>query len=97
MMVNTNKIISYLTRKRPLPEKASWGRPELSQDILHRHSAGAGLEKQEIEPLNDAIESLQDVRPGSLRKVAELDLSPPSSENFMLGASVTSFYIASSH
>ncbi len=92
-MVNTNKIISYLTQKHLCVDEAPSNPPEQMHNGLTIETTRAGLARKGIEQANSMREDIKDACLELHRQALELDSLMSSSENFMLGQSATSFYL----
>ena len=92
-MVNTNKVINYLTQKHPFLDKPKLVYQDLVQDGANLDGAGARLEDWPMAQVHGSSVLERGKCPGLLRdQSVEPNLSASRSENFMLGASITSFH-----
>ena len=94
-MLNTNRIIDYLTQRHPSVEQTAGNSPDKISNALSFNAVesgqGRGVAGPAKEMLTDLRSSYADLPPQSMEPSTALS----QSENFMLGEGVTSFYLPS--
>lgn len=94
-MVNTNKIIDYLTQKNQFLDKTSRSAKCLMQHALDLDTVGRELDRKVVSQPRRLLGTVKDICSEQWDRPLESDVSTPNSENLVLGSSVTSFYMPS--